>query len=96
MKNIINFLSSRINLTIFQCLMCAILGYVMYLKEFSWVEMGIVFITVFWIQFITRIKAVADGMMFRQMMEDNDWKVNDIVQKIKEEADRVRKKNNVR
>jgi hypothetical protein len=76
--------------------MYGILGYVMYLKEFNWVEMGIVFIAVFWIQFITRIKAVADGMMFRQMMEDNDWKVNDIVQKIKEEADRVRKKNNVR
>ena len=33
--------------------------------------------------------------MFRQMLTDNDWKVNDIVQKIKEQAQEARKNNDI-
>jgi uncharacterized protein (DUF433 family) len=57
--------------------------------------MVIVFSLLFTIQFLTRIKAVADGMMFRQLMDDFDLDANDIVQKIKEQAQEARKNNDI-
>ena len=91
MKNsIINFLSSRANLTIFQCILYLMVGYIMgeYLK---WTQLGIMYVLLFGIQFITRTKAVADGMMFRQMMMDNQVDANEIVRKMKQEMDRLNK-----
>jgi hypothetical protein len=43
------------------------------------------------IQFITRTKAVADGIMFRQIMMDHEVDANEIVRMIKKEADRINK-----
>ena len=86
-QTIISFLSSRTNLTIFQCLLYFIVGYVMG-QHLTWIELGIMFIVMFLIQFITRTKAVADGMIFRQIMIDNQVDANDIVkemQKMQEE-----------
>ena len=37
----------------------------------TWQKMSIIFVVLFLIQFITRTKAVADGMMFRQIMIDS-------------------------
>ena len=84
---IINFMSSRTNLTIFQCLLYFIIGWMLgdYL---TWMQFGIIFVMLLCIQFITRTKAVADGMMFRQIMLDNQVDANDIVkemQKIQKE-----------
>ena len=91
---IINFMSSRWNLTIFQCILYFIIGWVMG-EHLTWIEMGVMFVVMLGIQFITRTKAVADGMMFRQMMMENQWEVNDVVQKIKDEADKARKNNDI-
>ena len=85
------FLSSRNNLTIFQCLMYSVVGYITYTRQFSWVEMGILFAVLFGIQFVTRLKAVADGMLFRQLMLDLDVDANEIAKRIKKEADRMNK-----
>ena len=84
---IINFISNRTNLTIFQCLLYFIIGWMLgdYL---TWMQFGIIFVMLLCIQFITRTKAVADGMMFRQIMLDNQVDANDIVkemQKIQKE-----------
>ena len=68
---ITNFLSSRLNLTIFQCLLYFIIGYIMG-EYLSSQKMGIMFVVMFMIQFITRTKAVADGIMFRQIMIENN------------------------
>ena len=57
----------------------------------SWVEMGILFIVLFGIQFVTRLKAVADGMLFRQLMMDLDVDANEIARRIKKEADQMSK-----
>ena len=95
MKNaIINFLSSRSNLTIFQCILYVIMGYVMG-QYLDWARLVLLVLVMYLIQFITRTKAVADGMMFRQMMIENQWEVNDVIQKIKQEADRARKNNDI-
>ena len=91
-KIIINFLSNRTNLTLFQCLLYFIIGYVMG-EYLTWTKLILMFIMVLGIQFVTRIKAVSDGMVFRQLMEHHGMKANEIVQKIKEEADRMKKED---
>ena len=93
-KAIINFMSSRNNLTIFQCILYIIIGYVMG-QHLDWIRLMLMLVVMYLIQFITRTKAVADGMMFRQMMMENQWEVNDVVQKIKDEADKARKNNDI-
>ena len=87
---ITRFLSSRTNLTIFQCLLYFIIGYVMG-QHLNWIKLGIMFFVLLGIQFITRTKAVADGMMFHHLMEHHDMKTNEFLAKMKEEADRMNK-----
>ena len=84
---ITNFMSSRLNLTILQCLCYFIIGYIMGV-HLNWIEFGIMFGVIFVIQLITRAKAVADGMVFRQIMIDNKMDANDIVKKMKEEIEK--------
>ena len=88
MKNsIINFLGNRWNLTIFQCILYFIVGYIMG-QHLTWIELGIMFIVMLGIQFITRTKAVADGMMFREMMTDFNIDANEIVKKMKKDIEK--------
>jgi len=89
-NNIIAFMSSRWNLTIFQCLLYFIVGWVMG-EHLTWIELGVMFTVMFLIQFITRTKAVADGMMFRQLMIDNKVDANEIVRMIKKETEKMNK-----
>ena len=89
---IINFLSSRFNLTIFQCLLYFVIGWVMG-EYLTWPKLGLMFVVMLCIQFITRTKAVADGMVFREMMIDNQVDANEIVKRMKEEADRMNKED---
>ena len=92
MNSIINFLSSRTNLTIFQCLLYFVVGHMMG-EYLSWTQMGIMFVVLFGIQFITRTKAVADGMVFRQMMIDNQVGANEVVRQMKKEMDKMKNKD---
>ena len=89
---IINFLSSRFNLTIFQCLLYFIIGYIMG-EYLTWPKLGLMFVVMLGIQFITRTKAVADGMVFREMMINSQVDANEIVKRMKEEADRMNKED---
>ena len=89
---ITRFLSSRTNLTIFQCLLYFVVGYIMG-EYLTWPKLGLMFIIMLGIQFITRTKAVADGMVLRQMMTDLDCDANEIVRKMKEETDRINKED---
>ena len=90
-----NFVSNRTHLSIIQFLMYSMIAYIMLQYSMSILEMVIVFSLLLTIQFLTRIKAVADGMMFRQLMDDFDMDANDIVQKIKEQAEEARRNNNI-
>ena len=83
-------MSNRWNLTIFQCLLYFIVGYVMG-EHLTWPKLVLMFIVMLCIQLITRTKAVADGMMFRQIMLDNQVDANEIVKMIKKETDRMNK-----
>ena len=91
-KTITNFLSSKTNLTIFQCLLYFIIGYMMG-EYLTWPKLGLMFIVMFGIQFITRIKGVADGMMMRQMMMDLKCDSNEFLQHMKDEVDKIDKED---
>ena len=87
---IVNFLSNRTNLTVVQCMLYLIIGYVMG-QYLDWGRMIIMFVLLLGIQWITRIKAVADGMVFHQLIEHHGMDANEIVKRIKEEADKIDK-----
>ena len=87
---ITNFLSSRTNLTIFQCMLYGIIGYVMG-SYLGWIELGIMFILLFGIQFITRVKSVSDGIMFGHLMKERNMETNEILQRMKDEVDKLEK-----
>ena len=88
----INFLSSRTNLTLVQCMLYLIIGYVMG-QYLDWIRMIIMFVLLFGIQFITRIKAVSDGMVFRQLIEHHGMDANEIVRRMKDEVDKMNKED---
>ena len=92
-KSIIKFLSSRNNLTIFQCILYGIIGYIMG-GNLTWIQMIILCVILFIIHFITRTKAVADGMVFRQIMIDNTIDANEIVRKLRDDMDRMANEDN--
>ena len=87
---IINFLSNRTNLTLFQCLLYGVIGYIMG-QYLDWIKLVVMFAVLLGIQFITRTKAVADGMMFGHLMEHHNMKTNEFLAKMKEEVDRMNK-----
>jgi len=89
---IINFLSNRTNLTLVQYVLYLIIGYIMG-QYLDWTKMIIMFILLFGIQWITRIKAVADGMVFKELIEHHDMNANEIVQKMKDEAEKINKED---
>jgi len=49
----------------------------------TWIQFGVVFVMLLIIQFITRTKGVADGMVIRQIMIDNDVEANNIIKDMK-------------
>ena len=89
---ITNFLSNRTNLNIIQCMLYMFIGYIMG-QHLDWIKLVIMFAVLLGIQFITRAKAVADGMMFGHLMEHNNMKTNEFLEKMKEEADRMNKED---
>ena len=87
---ITNFLSNKSNLTIFQCLLYFVIGWVMG-EYLTWQKLGLMFILLFGIQFITRVKSVSDGMMFGHLMKENNMETNEILQRMKDEVDKLEK-----
>tara|TARA_R100000008_G_C3440059_1_gene93937 strand:- start:259 stop:459 length:201 start_codon:yes stop_codon:yes gene_type:complete len=57
----------------------------------NWGKLALMFIVLLAIQMITRTKAVADGMMFKQMMMDSRVDANEIIKHMKKEMDKVKK-----
>ena len=91
-KSIIEFLSNRTNLTIFQCLMYFIIGYVVS-DYLTFTQTILLLSVVVLLQFITRIKAVADGMVFRQIMLDGQIEANEVIRRLKKESEKMKKED---
>jgi uncharacterized membrane protein len=58
----------------------------------SWGELVLIFIVLFGIQLITRIKGVTDGMLFKQIMMDSNIEANEIIKMIKKQQDKIKNK----
>ena len=92
---IINFLSNRVNLSVVQFILYSMLVYAM--SQYG-MNIGriILFIIVVWgIQFIARIKAVADGLVMRQLMLDHKLDANDIIKKMKEQTEQHKRNDDI-
>ena len=89
------FISSRNNVTILQCLLYGMMGVILGNVGLSWQEILFICVLMIGIQFITRIKAVADGMVMNQLMNDHSMQANDIIQRMKEEADKIKQEDDV-
>jgi len=91
-NSITAFLSNRWNLTIFQCILYFIIGWVMG-EHLTWVELSVMFIVMLGIQFITRTKAVADGMVIGHLMKEHNIQTNKFIQHMKKEMNKIDKEN---
>ena len=89
---IINFMSGRGNLTIFQCVLYFIIGWVMG-QHLTWMELCVMFVVMFGIQFITKTKAVADGMVMGHLMKKHSIKTNEFLRRMKDEVDKIDKED---
>ena len=91
-NNITAFLSSRWNLTIFQCLLYFIVGWVMG-EHLALPKLVLMFAVMLCIQFITRTKGVADGMVMGHLMKKHSIKTNEFLQRMKDETDKINKED---
>ena len=89
---IINFMSSRGNLTIFQCILYGIMGYVMG-QYLTWLQLSAMLVIMYLMHLITRTKAVADGMVIGHLMKEHDIQTNKFIQHMKKEMDKIDKEN---
>jgi Zn-dependent M16 (insulinase) family peptidase len=93
-------MNSRWNLTIIQCVLYFIIGYVMY-EYLTWGKMMLLFTILLGIQTITRIKSIADGVdmakimiYVKENMDENDVdKIDDMLKKMKDTIRNTDKKN---
>ena len=79
-------MSNRMNLTILQCILYFIIGWIMG-EHLTWGKLVVMFIILLGIQMITHVKAVTDGMAFNQMLNDNP-RIKKMLDKIKEDTER--------
>ena len=84
MSTLSNFLSSKINLTILQCILYFILGYVLSL-QFSGTQFLVVFGLILIINIIIHIKSVSKGMMMNQIMQENKHELIEFIKKMEKE-----------
>ena len=85
MNTLTDFLSNKTNLTILQCVLYFILGYIIH-DHFTGTQFFIMFITILVINFIVHIKAVSTGMMMREMMEEDRYHVIEFIKKMERES----------
>ena len=71
-------------LTILQCILYFVLGY-MLKDNYDWLHMSIIFAILLGIQFITHIKGVSQGMMIHQLMIEEDDAMMKFIKKMKKD-----------
>tara|TARA_R110001583_G_scaffold26174_1_gene94468 strand:+ start:266 stop:565 length:300 start_codon:yes stop_codon:yes gene_type:complete len=84
------FLTNRINLTIFQCILYFIIGYVMG-EYLTWEQLVLMFVIMLVIQMITRVKAIADGILIVQMLDNKFETQRGDLDKLDKDIDRLMK-----
>ena len=84
MNTLTDFLSNRTNLTILQCILYFVLGYIIY-PFFQGLQFFIVFWIILSINFIIHIKSVSKGMIMYQIMQEDRHEFIEFIKKIEKE-----------
>ena len=84
-NTITNFLSNKINLTLIQCILYCVLGWMLgdYL---TWGQFGIVFIIILLINLIVHVKGVSHGMFMFQVMRENEHDYIKFIKKMEKDV----------
>ncbi len=90
MNALTNFLSNKTNLTILQCVLYFVLGYIIH-EHFTGTQFFIMFITILVINLIVHIKAVSTGMMMREMMEEERHHMIEFIKELDKESKKEKK-----
>ena len=90
MNTLTNFLSNKTNLTILQCVLYFVLGYIIH-EHFTGTQFFIMFITILVINLIVHIKAVSTGMMMREMMEEERHHMIEFIKELDKESKKEKK-----
>ena len=85
MNTLIDFLSNKTNLTILQCVLYFILGYIIH-DHFTGTQFFIMFITILIINLIVHIKAVSTGMIMREIMEEEHHHMTKFIKELNEKS----------
>ena len=85
MNTLTDFLSNRTNLTILQCVLYFILGYIIH-DHFTGTQFFIMFITICIINLIVHIKAVSIGMVMRETMEEEHHHMIEFIKDLEKET----------
>ena len=85
MNTLTDFLSNKTNLTILQCILYFVLGYIIY-PFFQGLQFFIVFWVILSINFIVHIKAVSTGIMMREMMEEERHHMIEFIKELEKES----------
>ena len=85
-----NFLSNKINLTILQCLLYLVLGYMLNL-HYSWTQLSVIAVIILLINFITHIKGVSQGMFISEVMHEENHQLVKFLKKMEREHNKSNK-----
>ena len=88
-KMITNFLSNRFNLNILHILLYIVIGVALY-NKMDWIQLLLVSTLITITNIISHVKGTANGMLYRELMLHHDLKANEILEKIREEAEKAK------
>ena len=88
-----NFLSNKINLTILQCSLYLVLGYMLNL-HYNWTQLSVVAIVIVLINFITHIKGISHGMFISEIMYEENHQLMKFLKKVERKHNKSNKDSN--
>ena len=88
-----NFLSNKINLTILQCSLYFVLGYMLNL-HYSWTQLTVIAVVILLINFITHIKGISHGMFISEIMHEENHQLMKFLKKVERKHNKSNKDSN--
>ena len=88
-KMMANFLSNRFNLNLLHIVLYIVIGIALY-NSMDWTRILMISSLIIVTNVISHVKGTANGMVYRELMLHHDLQANEILQKIREEAEKAK------
>ena len=88
-KMMANFLSNRFNLNLLHIVLYIVIGIALY-NSMDWTRILMISSLIIVTNVISHVKGTANGMVYRELMLHHDLQANEILEKIREEAERAK------